>query len=40
MKVDVNPDQVFKRKTDGRGRFSLPTSKYKNKEVKIVVIED
>jgi len=40
MKVDVDPDQVFTRKTDGRGRFSLPTSEYKNKDVKIVVIEE
>jgi len=40
MKVDVDPEQVYTRKTDSRGRFSLPTSDFKNCEVKIVVIKE
>lgn len=37
MKVDVSKDQVFERKADGRGRVSLPASKYKNCEVEVIV---
>lgn len=39
MKVEVDPDLVFERTTDSRGRFSLPTKAYKNKKVKVVLIE-
>jgi len=40
LKVDIDPEQVYTRKTDSRGRFSLPTSQFKECEVKIVVVED
>jgi len=39
MKIDVSKDQVFERRTDNRGRFSLPASDYKNKQIEIVVTE-
>lgn len=40
IKFKVDPSKVFERSTDSRGRFSLPTSKYKNKDLKIVVVEN
>ena len=39
MKADVDPDDVFKRKADDRGRISLPTSEFKGKELEIAVLD-
>lgn len=40
MKADVDPDKVFKRKADDRGRVSLPTQDFKNKKLEIAVLEE
>jgi len=39
VKFEVDPSRVFERTTDSRGRLSLPTSSYKNKKLKVVVVE-
>ena len=40
MKADVDPDDVFKRKADDRGRISLPSSEFKNKKLEIAVLDE
>lgn len=40
MQVEVDTSKVFERTTDSRGRFSLPTSDFKNKKIKVVVVEE
>ena len=40
MKADVDPDDVFKRKADDRGRISLPTSEFKGKSLEIAVLDE
>lgn len=38
MKIEINKNEIFERKTDARGRISLPASKYKNQKLEIAVL--
>ena len=40
MKADVDPDKIYKRKADSRGRVSLPTKIFKNKKLEIAVLDE
>lgn len=39
MRKQISKEDIFERKTDGKGRFSLPTSKFKNKNLEIAILE-
>ena len=39
MKVEIDPDSVVKRTTDGRGRIYLG-SEYANKTVEVAVLDE
>ena len=40
MKADIDPDDVFKRKADHRGRISLPASEFKDKKLEIAILDE
>ncbi len=39
LKVEIEPEQLIERETDGRGRFTLG-SEYANQSVKLLIISE